>query len=301
MALTTDFVAAVRRQGSIPSTFASTDILGIGDEEIQGRFVPLLESLRQNYFVREISAVPDSRGRVPIPDRAVGAALRSVQLAVGNGWVPLPLRDLGDADYMSGGGLPDGYAIDGGSIILLPQGRTGTLRLRYAARPGKMVIDTDLSKAAKITAVTDYPLTGLTLLTSGAYSGSTIIDIISYGPAHQQKLISGPYSVGYVTTAQLLEQPIGGAGTIPGDYFCAADTSPFVPLPEELYSALVHSVAANILLAQGYLEEAGAQEAKAAGIINTAKLYLMPRNEGNPQVVRGGLRRALGGSRRGRW
>lgn len=298
MALTTDFVAAVRRQGSIPSTFASADILSIGDEEIQGRFIPLLESLRQNYFVRELSASPDARGRVAIPARAVGAALRSVQVYAGNGWFPLPLRDLGETDYQAGSGLPEAYAIDGGSIILLPNGTTSALRIRYAARPGRMCLDTDATLCKALTAV-GVPGAATTALTA-AFTGSLAsCDLVSSGPAHQAKAVGvtlgGAQPNLTVTNTDLQEQPIVS------DYVALGDRSPFVPLPEELYAALVHAVAANILLGQAYLEEAAAQEKRAAEITDKARLYLQPRNEGNPQVVKGGLRRALAGnSRRGR-
>lgn len=297
MALTTAFVAAVRRQGSIPSNFADTDILGIGDEEIQGTFIPLLTSLRSNFFVRSLDVAPDSRGRVALPARAAGAALRSVSLSLNNGWVPLPQRDLGDADYVSSGALPDAYALDGGSIMLLPTGTTGTLRLRYPARPGKMVLSTDPVCKGITAVVVGASTTAITCV----YSGSgAMVDIIASGPAHQHKAISavltGATPNWVITNVQLLETPIVG------DTLGIFDQTIYVPLPEELFSALVHKVAANILLSQGYLEEYLAQEKKAQKATDDAKLYLMPRNEGNPKTVKGGILRALGGgSRRGRW
>lgn len=293
MALTTDFVTAVRRQGSIPSSLTSADVLAIGDEEIQARFVPLLESVRQNYLVREVTVSPDARGRVALPIRAVGAALRSVQWYTGNGWVSLPQRDLGDADYLSAGAIPSAFAVDGGSILLLPTGTTATLRLRYAARPGRMCLDTDATLTARITSVTAG--TTSTALAVAAYTGSNTIDVVSSGPAHQQKAIATTYTAPNVPTADLLEQPIVG------DYIVVSDRTPFVPLPEELFSALVHATAANILLSLGYLEEAGAQEARSESIAVKAKEMLLPRVEGNPRQVKGGLLRGLrGASWRGR-
>jgi hypothetical protein len=297
MALTTDFVAAVRRQGSIPSSMSSTDILAEGDLAIQTDFIPLLESLKQNYFVREVTASPDARGRIPLPARAAGASLRSVQLAVGNGWMPLPQRDLADDDFISAAALPYAFALDAGSIILLPSGSSGTLRLRYAARPGKMCLDTDASLAKALTAVAAPGAT--TTAITAAFTGSLAsCDIVSSGPAHQQKAIGaalgGVQPNLTVTNTDLLEQPVVG------DYVALADRSPFVPLPEELFGALVHTVAANILLARAYLEEAGAQAELAEKAVARARLYLMPRIEGNPKIVGGGLRRALGGGFRGR-
>ena len=293
MALTTDFIAAVRRQGSIPSSFTSADVLALGDAEIQGRFIPLLESLRQNYFVREVTASPDARGRVALPARAIGAALRSVQLFTGASWVSLPLRDLGDSDFVSSG-APSAYALDGGSIILLPTGTSGTLRIRYSARPGRMCLDTDTTLARVISAV-GAPGATTTALTSSFTGALALCDVISAGPAHQQKAINTTFGGSQpnltVPNVDCLEQPAAG------DYVAAGDRSPFVPLPEELYAALVHSVAANILLSLAYLQEASAQQDKADRLTGEARLYLMPRNVGNPKTVRGGLMSALRGRR----
>ncbi len=98
-------------------------------------------------------------------------------------------------------------------------------------------------------------------------------------------------------TANLIE------GVDVGDYVTTPDASPFVPLPEELFSALVHRTAGVILRALAYDEEAGQQLQVAEDAINHAKAMLMPRNEGNPQRVTGGLRSSLMGRSwmRGRW
>lgn len=294
MALTSEFVAAVRRQGSIPSTMTAADIMAAGDEEIQARFVALLESVRQNYMVREIIATPDVRGKVPLPPRASGAAVRSVQLQVDNTWRSLPQRQMEDWDSQSTG-YPDGYYIDAGSIVLLPTGTSGTLRIRYCARPSKMADENDATKSKAITSVTPGAVT--TTLVCGGYVGSTLIDIVAGGPAHQLKAISTTLTASTsVPTADLLEGLVAGSSTAQQfDAVCYPGFTPYVPLPEELFSALVHATAANVLLAQGYLEESSAQESKAQQCIEMARPMLLPRNEGNPQRVTGGLRRALGG------
>lgn len=292
MALTTDFVAAVRRQGAIQSSFASADILSAGDIEIQSRFIPLCEATRQNYFVREATVTADARGKYPIPARSIGSTLRNVQLFLNNGWWSLPQRQMELGDFPSAGALPAGYYVDAGNIVLLPNGTAGTLRVRYTARPGRMVLDTDTTQTQRITAVT--PGTTTTSLTlAGAYTGSTTIDIVAAGPAHQQKAIGTTYTAPNVPTADLQD------GVAVGDYIAVADRSPFVPLPEELYAALVHRTSGALLRALGYDEEAAQQLKLAEDAIQSAKDFLQPRNEGNPQQVVGGLRASLAGGRRG--
>lgn len=296
MALTSAFVAAVRRQGSIASSFVDADILLAGDAEIQGVFVPLLEQLRQNFFVRELTATVDARGRVPLPARAIGATLRNVQLQLGQSWVSLPHRALEDDDSQSTG-QPGGYYLDAGSIVLLPTGTSGTLRIRYTCRPGRMVLDTTSASAGIITAVQAPSGTGF-VLSANAYTGViSPVDVVSCGPAHQAKAVGTAMSALGLTSlmilADFLEMPV------PGDYVVAADRTPFVPLPEELYAALVHRTAGVILRSLAYDEEASMQLKVAEEVISRATPMLVPRNEGNPQRINGGIRRSL--NQRRRW
>lgn len=284
--LTSEFVTEVRRQGSISSDYIDTDILLDGDKEIRARFIPLLEQVRQNFFIRTLTASPDGRGRVPLPDRAVAAGVRSVQLAIDQGWVSIPQRDMAEADFAYGG-IPSAYFVDGGSIQLLPTGSSGSLRIRYACRPGKMVLDNDPSKAVRIDSVTTGAST-YTVTTANVFTGSSTVDIVAAGPAHQAKAISTVRSGLVLTLADFQEAPVIG------DWLCIADTSPFVPLPEELSAALIHRVAAVILRALAYGEEAAQQAQLAEDVIARCIPMLTPRNEGNPLPIRGGMRRALG-------
>lgn len=295
MALTTEFIAAVRRQGAIAvSAVSDAEVLSAGDREIQARFIPLCEKVRQNYFIREAQLSATS-GRAPVPPRAVTAALRNVQLSLGNGWTSLPQRAMEDDDWAQDGPQPLAYYLDAGSIVLLPTGSAGLLRVRYAARPGRMVADNNLTLAARITGVS-VGSTTTTLTLSGVYTGSTTVDVLSAGSAHQQKVLGGTMTALAIPNDSVIE-PI-----LVGDYVAAADTSPFVPLPEELMSALVHRVAGTLLRALAYGDEAAQQLQLAEDAIASAQVMLQPRNEGNPQRVTGGLRRALSMRDRGqRW
>ena len=290
--LTADFVSAVRRQGAIVSDYPSSDILGVGDGEVRDVFVPLLESLRQNFMVRELVATPDARGRVALPPRCVAGGVRSVHLVINNSWVQLPQRNMEENDSTSGG-LAAAYFLDGGSLVLVPAGSTATLRIRYAIRPGAMVLNTDAANAARIDSVTAGAST-YTFTTSPAFTGGTTVDVVSYGSTHHPKCVTATRAGLVVQAADFIEAPVVG------DYLCTFDTSPFIPLPEELSGALVHRTAGVILRSLAYEEEAASQLTLAAETIARATPMLTPRNEGNPQVIKGGLRRALYQGVRGR-
>lgn len=291
MALTSRFITAVRRQGSIPSSVVDADILEWGDGEIQDVFVPLLESVRSNYLIREATLNPVN-SRAEIPARAVGAALRSVQYQIGNTWGSLPQRAMEEVDFVTSG-YPAAYFVDAGSIRLLPTGTSVPLRVRYAMRPGRMVLETDTTRTQAISSVANVG--GLVTLTlAGAFAGGSVIDVLSAGPAHQQKLING--AVTNQPESTYFELPAAG------DYVAVPEWTPFVPLPEELYAALVHRTAGVILRAQGYDEEASMQLRLADEAIARSREMLTPRNEGNPPIIKGGMRKALlQGRFGGRW
>lgn len=290
MALTSRFIAAVRRQGSIPSSFLDADILDWADIEVQDVFIPLLESCRSNYLIREITLTPVN-SRAEIPMRSVGAALRSVQALIGNTWSSLPQRAMEEVDYISSG-YPAAYFVDAGSIRLLPTGTSVPLRVRYAMRPGRMALETDSTRTQRISAVAN--VAGVVTLTlAGAFTGGLVVDVLSAGPAHQQKLIDGA-----------LVGPASSYFELPnvGDYVAMPEFSPFVPIPEELFAALVHRTAGVILRALGYDGEASAQLNVAEEAIDRSRPMLTPRNEGNPPIIKGGIRKALmQAGRFGRW
>ena len=101
MALTVDFAAAVRRQGSITAQSTDADILAAGDMEIQARFLPMLREAGAEFGLRRVT-LPIVNGRPAVPpDRAQISGVRLVQYVV-NGVVSVlpqmqPEDDLGSA------------------------------------------------------------------------------------------------------------------------------------------------------------------------------------------------------------
>jgi hypothetical protein len=293
--LVSEFITAVQRQGQFTSDIASADILSAGNMEIQGRLVPLIRQSHQEYFVHE-TQVTSFLGRVPIPARAILGAVRHVQLMSGGRAVKLPQVSLED-DYLSStGGLPSGWYFDGGAIVLWPRGSDATVRLRYYIRPGKMVVETDGANVAIVTSVTS-PGGLLTLnLTADPSVITGLVDVVGAGSSHAHLAIdvaSGAASVQTIPAASILS-PVSV-----GDYVVTAGLSPVVPLPEELFSALVHQTAYVLLRALGYETEASSQKTLAEDALRDGARLLAPRSEGNPRRIVGGIRRALG--QRGGW
>ena len=81
-----------------------------------------------------------------------------------------------------------------------------------------------------------------------------------------------------------------------GDWVAPNNRTPFVPLPEELFAALVHRTAGVLLQAQGYIEESRAQLEISAEAEARAMRLLSPRADGNPLAWTAGISRSLGQS-----
>lgn len=296
--LASELLTQVRRLGALPASsnagLADADILASADMEVQGVFVPALRRLNEEYLVRVVD-VASSGGRVTLPNRAAAGAVRLVQLVMaGGGLRNLPrLAPENATGYPSQGGMPYGFYFDGGGIVLLPQGASGTLRVSYHARPGRMAVPT----GGLISTVTaDAPTAGRTQLVFSTVTLSGALDVVSAGPAHEPlglDLTAANLSTTGcdVSTASLL-------GTVQaGDYICTRDTSPFVPLPEECAASLVSLVVARMLRQGGYQSESAQHYEEGMAGLKRVEDLLRPRSDGNPKRLKGGVLGRMSGLR----
>lgn len=296
MALTVDFVAAVRRQGSITAQFSDADIMATGDIEVQTRFLPLLRRMRSEYGVRRL-LLPIANGRVVMPDRSQVAGVRLVQLVQSNSYVTLP-QVMPEQDYGPGvGGVPYGWYFDAAGINVVPSNSSGSVLVRYYQAAPSMILSSLSTLSSPLTIVTEGPTTTTIGYTVGTYTNG---DIISARPSHHVILpgvvtgVSGVVFNNSIYATQDSDRPVVG------DWVTQPGRTPFVPLPEELFGALVHRTAGVMLRASGYLEESGAQLQVSDEAEVLARDLLAPRSEGSPRVLLGGLK-SVSGRRAWRW
>lgn len=295
--LTTDLLTKVRLLGAVPDAVTDAELLSHADSEVRLNLLPMVRNLNTEYLVR-VADVVTINGRAQLPNRAAGAGVRLVQLINGPTLTVLPLLDPAkDFGTVVSSGYPWGFYFDGGGIVCLPSGTNATLRIRYYARPGNLVVVVGSATVRRITVVTPG-VTTTTIQTDTPLAGGTY-DLISNGPAHQQVAIDATLTfISGVTmtvpTASLLEQPQVG------DYISLPDTSPLVCLPEELSDVVVLNTAARYLRARGYLEEAQTAQSQAEKALAPAIDLLRPRSDGNLKRLSGGVLSQLQyGARRG--
>ncbi len=299
--LASELIEEVRDNGDITPDTLDATILRAADAEIRTRLLPMLRTINEDYLVRVLDVVAIN-GRVSLPPRATGAAVRLVQLITGTQLSdPLPRLDPARASGSSSSGQPFGFYLDGGGIVLVPRSSNATLRIHYYARPGKLLLESDDEQTQRIQTVTvGDTTTEVELADPWTWDADGAgVDIVSNGPAHQHVCIdafpAGASPTHTFTNASLLEQPVQG------DYIVRPDYSPFVALPEELGSTLALRTAAKVLANLGYKEEAAVQYSMAEKAQEEAWALLRPRADGNPKQLAGGVLARMGGNGISTW
>lgn len=300
--LTADFVAAVRRQASLTAQSTDADILAWGDQEVRGHYMPLLRAMRAEYGVRRVT-LPSANGRCVMPDRAQVAGIRLVQWVYGSTYVNLPQLGPEDDTGDTGSTTPYGFYFDAAGINLIPSAGSGTFRVWYYQQPASMILSSVVAQTSEILTYSETPT-----MATVTFNPLTIIangDVVSARPSHHTVLggiinASGSGSSNYQT---LIYPLVDGDRPVPkdeyitlevGDWVAPNGRTPFVPLPEELSSALVHRTGGTILRALGYLNESAAALELAGEAEAKARVLLAPRSEGNSRFLTGSIASSLG-------
>lgn len=150
---TNQLISAVERKISLPlsqNTFSPDDVAAFCNEEMQISLVPSVLTYHEEYFVvhKSYTLVPNQL-YYPIPERAIGARLRTVfYLDTNNNrfdMVKISLDDKGYFQYNDGGSdFVFRYYLEGNNIVLTPASLpqpTGSLEISYYLRPSQLVTD----------------------------------------------------------------------------------------------------------------------------------------------------------------
>jgi hypothetical protein len=247
---TSTLIPAIKRRAMLPttqSTYQTADFLAVLNSELQATLVPLLMSVREEYFVADSdTAMVVGQSAYDIPSAAVGGDLRQVLAVSAQDGSTRPLARFEPEQVTglpTGNGTPYGFVVKDEQVVLYPppQNTLENLRLSYHRRPNTLV---DASACGVVTATTSSTIT-FTGSPSIPNSGGTPFDVVKASP--QFKAISltvGGNSGGVITVS----------GTVPssvaiGDYVCVSGQSPVPQIPAELHPLLV--LRAVCVIAQG--------------------------------------------------
>lgn len=303
--LADDLLSDVRRSGmlpdSSPSGVADADILAHANKELQSRLLPLVMSVREEFYVQtaQQSVVANQQG-YRIPSRGIGNKLRDVLLLLNDNTIR-NLARLAPEQYAeiitTTGPYPWAFFLESDSVMLVPTPSTSsacTLQLKYLIRPN-FLVKSDATATPTVTTVqANTPSTGYTRINHSAtgtdLGTSTKRDIVAAKPGFRTLVISAtPTSSGnghVVFNASDVPSDFSTANNA-GDYISAEQTSPVVQLPPELHNLLYQRTLCRVLQSIGDIEALQAAEANAVEMERAALGIISNRTEGEPKKVVG--------------
>lgn len=314
--LTDDLVTAVRRRAQLPDAdgkLDDTDILDIANEELQTFILPWLIEARSHYYIKEIDIeIQNGQSTYLIPDQVTAGTLFDVSIVNSNGEsmgsIPmLPLEDSTSYGASGSWGYPSSlcFALQGNEIVLLPtptQDGPYTLRVRFARRPNRLVPSSECMLA--ISFQNDTPTTGRTQfsLLNGVPSSfgdfAQKIDLVQAVPNFE-------VWASYVTPANVtvssfdvdseVVPTLYRQASLQGEddgypwqfaYWCLAQETCVVPVPDFMQPVLVSITASQCLRSIGDFEGAEMEMQQLGRKMGQLKTTLEPRVEGaRPRIM----------------
>jgi len=252
---TADLISSIKSRAMIPTsqnTFTNTDILRFATEELQLGIVPLLMSVREEFYVYPIDqTVTASQSEYRIPVRASGMNLRSVCIVdSNNNELEIPIINPDNIqlnNYTAFQGFNSQFSafVRNNSLFLNPvPAATGqTLRMYIHIRPGKLV---ETSAAAQITTVNSTSIVVSSIPTT--MTTNTKIDFIKAEPGHDYLAIDKTITSTSGTTINLASVD---SDVAVGDWVALSHESPIPQLPHDMQALLAQRSAVKILEALG--------------------------------------------------
>lgn len=284
---TTSFLNSVRQRGSIPTTTNTnnvnntTNLLALATEELHIKLLPLIMSVRAEFYVTSISyAITASQSEYAVPPRSSGMTLRDVQIITGTD--VKSLREMQPEEVATTAtGTPQAYYFEHQNVVLYPTPNTttGTLKLKYYIRPGRLAATGD---CAQITTIDSGTSTVTVSAVPSTWAVGTSCDMVAGTTPHQFRATESAITVLAGSDVTFTSLPTGLAV---GDWLSPADYSPIPQVPFEFQPVLAQMTVVKALEALGD-REGGAAALKDLATIQAYALQLVtPRNHGEPKKV----------------
>jgi hypothetical protein len=308
MTITADrFLEGVKRRNSLAENnvlLDDEDLLALADDLLRARVVPLLVSVRENYFLTKLDvALEEDVAEVNIPDRAAGLSLRDLKLRTGSDAdaAVTNLREVPLSDehvYRNSSAQTFGYYFMNDQLVLVPAPTSDdwVLEVYYEQRCSNLV---KLEAAARVTGIASNVVT-VAEVPSGITDGVECDFVRGKGGHRVLAMDEAVTSVD--TSARTLTFPANTvpAGLVVGDYVTVAGQSPVLQIPDELHPILETLVSKRGTYSLGDYEARRELSDDEKEEIKAALMQVEPRNRGEPKKFVGqGLLR--GRARRGRF
>lgn len=285
---TNDLIDSIKRRGNVPisqATFTNNDIVEYLNDEMESVLVPLLMSVREEFFVTYTDyTISNNVTSFSIPSNAIGQRLRDVVLVdTNNGdtsYTNLARLTLEQISSNGGSGTDRGFHIQGNKVELYPTtGWDGlTLRLYFFKRPNRLVLENASGKINAINTVTKE--LSLASLPSSWTTSNTVDAIASHQPFNS---VASDLTVSNISGFDITVSDVSDLSV--GDYIALAGTSPFPQLPTEAHQLLVQGAKVQMLDSQGDTDGWKVSKVKYDQIEKSLLQTITPRVDGQYKKV----------------
>ncbi len=281
-----DLITSAKRRAAIPTasaTWDSTAFLAVADEEVLTYCVPIVQRVREDYYLQqdEYSPLQNSSGNIQyfrIPDRALGGTSRDVSVYDSNqNPIDIPRIMVDDLAMASWGYFALGANV--GYINRTALTSPSKLIITYYLRPSALTLQANVAKVASF----DANAKTVTLATTPAgYAGNTSWDIIRGTPNFEMLTFDEPgtLAAGVITFTATLPTDLAV-----GDWVALPGVTPVPQIPAEMHPLLAQRLAVKFLEAQGESEEFQRAAAVAARMEVDVTNLLTPRFAGEPRKL----------------
>mgnify|MGYP003119130915 CR=1 FL=1 len=281
---TSDLLSSVKIKAMMPlnqDTFTESDILSLATEELQSYIMPLVMSVREEYYLFQedidiVSGTSDYR----IPSRAIGSRLRDVVLlSSGNSTASLPR--LTPEETVGTMVKTPAFSLRSETIILHPKPTNSSdkLRLSYFIRPSKLVKTT---RGASIISIdTNNKKVTVNNVPSNIVSSSKVDLIPGKGGCIPLAIDQSISDIsGTVITLNSIPEDLAV-----GDDVVLAEESSRISAPIEFRTLLEQAVVVKVLEALGDTEGLRNALTKLSQQEKHMLTLISPRVEGEPTVI----------------
>jgi hypothetical protein len=278
-----DLIESVTRGASIPiyqPRFSREAILALADEEIGSRIVPLIKSLRQDYFLfQQSQTTVANQSNYQIPHRAIGGTVLDLT------YDSHSLKHINPSQAtLAASGDPHSFFFLQDSVVLYPTPSSAkTLLFTYELAPGKLV---ETSACAQASAKSSTSITSSSIPSS--FLANIEVDFIKGNGQCASLSLESQVSNVSSTTVDFAADIIPSSFEV-GDWVCLAGESCVLQIPKETRPLLALAVQARIFEAIGDENMIQLTDRKLKEKLEQVKSVLTPRIKFESQIIMGGL------------
>ncbi len=281
---TLDLLTSIKNRAMIPDassgSLGTATLLNYATEELLITVVPMILGVREKYYETYTdTALTSSLTSIPVPARAVGGTLSSVQYIFGTAFRQMLPIDPATV-VSSARGTPTNYYFENNTIVPypLPMTTQGTIRMRYFQRPNRLE---QTINCAQITSFDATTVTCSSLPT--AWVTTNTVDFIPKTASQ-----ATPYGIDKAITnvaSTTLTFAAVPSATAVGDWIALSEYTPIPEIPFEFQAVLAQASACKAL--EAIKDQAGLKIAaeKLEQYQAAAVKMMTPRDQGGLKKI----------------